>query len=70
MRPEEVVGSIHTAPERCETVRAALRYGGDGPIIKGRCLLKSKKPGFGRSAIVRSIIRLGEGSGEGCLDAG
>ena len=34
MEPEEVLELIRSAPERYETVRAALRYRGDGPTIK------------------------------------
>ena len=34
MQPEEVLELIRSAPERYETVRAALRYRGDGPTIK------------------------------------
>jgi hypothetical protein len=32
--PEEVLELMHSAPERYESVRAALRYRGDGPTIK------------------------------------
>ena len=41
MEPEEVLELIHSAPERYETVRAALRYRGDGRVhreIRGRIL--------------------------------
>ena len=34
MRPEEVLELISSAPERYDTVRAALRYRGDGPTKK------------------------------------
>jgi hypothetical protein len=34
MDPESVLELIRSAPERYETVRAALRYRGDGPTIK------------------------------------
>jgi len=34
MEPEEVLELIHSALERYETVRAALHYRGDGPIIR------------------------------------
>lgn len=34
MEPEDVLELIHSAPERYETVRAALRYSGDGPTHK------------------------------------
>ena len=35
MQPEEVLELIGSAPERYDTVRAALRYRGDGPTKKG-----------------------------------
>ena len=35
MQPEEVLEFIGSAPERYDTVRAALRYRGDGPTKKG-----------------------------------
>ena len=34
MQPEEVLKLIGSAPERYDTVRAALRYRGDGPTKK------------------------------------
>lgn len=34
MEPEDVLDLIRTAPERYETVRAALRYKGEGPVRK------------------------------------
>ena len=34
MRPEEVLELMRSAPERYESVRAVLRYQGDGPTIK------------------------------------
>jgi hypothetical protein len=34
MEPEEILELIHVAPERYETVRATLRYRGDGPVHK------------------------------------
>jgi hypothetical protein len=34
VEPEDVLDLIRTAPERYETVRAALRYKGDGPVRK------------------------------------
>ena len=34
MEPEEILELIHSAPERYESVRAALRYRGDGPVHK------------------------------------
>ena len=34
MRPEDALELIRSAPERYETVRAALRYRGDGPTMK------------------------------------
>ena len=34
MQPEEVLELIRSAPERHDTVRAALRYRGDGPTLK------------------------------------
>ncbi len=34
MQPEEVLELMRSAPERYDTVRAALRYRGDGPTIK------------------------------------
>ncbi len=34
MEPEEVLELMSSAPERFESVRAALRYRGDGPTIK------------------------------------
>ena len=34
MRPEEVLELISSAPERYDTVRAALRYRGHGPTKK------------------------------------
>ena len=34
MKPEEVLDLMHTARRRYETVRATLRYRGDGPTIK------------------------------------
>jgi len=34
VRPEEALDLMRSAPERYETVRAALRYRGDGPTIK------------------------------------
>jgi hypothetical protein len=34
VQPEEVLELIGSAPERYDTVRAALRYRGDGPTIK------------------------------------
>jgi hypothetical protein len=34
MEPEEVLELIHTAPERYDSVRAALLYRGDGPMRK------------------------------------
>ena len=34
VEPEDVLELIRSAPERYETVRAALRYRGDGPTIK------------------------------------
>ena len=34
MEPEDVLELIRSAPERYETVRAALRYSGDGPTHK------------------------------------
>jgi hypothetical protein len=34
LKPEEVLEFIHTTPERYESVRAAMRYRGDGPTIK------------------------------------
>ena len=34
MEPEQVLDLIRSAPERYDTVRAALRYRGDGPTIK------------------------------------
>jgi hypothetical protein len=34
VEPEEVLELIHSASERYETVRAALRYRGDGAAIK------------------------------------
>jgi hypothetical protein len=34
MEPEQVLELIHSAPERYESVRAALRYLGDGPVHK------------------------------------
>lgn len=35
VEPEEVLALIHTAPERYETVCAALRYRGDGRLMLG-----------------------------------
>jgi hypothetical protein len=35
VQPEEVLELIDSAPERYDTVRAALRYRGDGPTKKG-----------------------------------
>jgi hypothetical protein len=34
VRPEDALELIRSAPERYETVRAALRYRGDGPTMK------------------------------------
>ena len=34
LKPEEVLELIHTAPKRCQSVRAALRYRGDGSVQK------------------------------------
>ena len=34
MEPQEVLELMHSAPERYDSVRAALRYRGDGPTIK------------------------------------
>ena len=34
MGPEQVLELIHSAPERYESVRAALRYRGDGTVRK------------------------------------
>jgi hypothetical protein len=34
MGPKEVLELMHSAPERYDSVRAALRYQGDGPTIK------------------------------------
>jgi hypothetical protein len=34
VEPQDVLELIRSAPERYETVRAALRYRGDGPTIK------------------------------------
>jgi hypothetical protein len=34
VEPQEVLERMHSAPERYESVRAALRYRGDGPTIK------------------------------------
>ena len=34
MEPQEVLELMHSAPERYDSVRAALRYRGDGPAIK------------------------------------
>ena len=34
MEPEEVLELIRSAPERYDTVRAALRYRGDGTVHK------------------------------------
>jgi hypothetical protein len=34
LKPEEVLELMSSAPERYETVRAALRYRGDGPTLK------------------------------------
>ena len=34
MQPEEVLELMRSAPERYDTVRAALRYRGDGPAIE------------------------------------
>ena len=34
MQPEEALELIRSAPERYETVRAAMRYRGDGPTMK------------------------------------
>ena len=34
MRPEEALALMRSAPERYDSVRAALRYRGDGPTIK------------------------------------
>jgi hypothetical protein len=34
LKPQEVLELMHSAPERYDTVRAALRYRGDGPTIK------------------------------------
>lgn len=34
MEPEEILELVHSASERYESVRAALRYRGDGPAIK------------------------------------
>jgi hypothetical protein len=34
MEPEQVLELIRSAPERYESVRAALRYRGDGPVHK------------------------------------
>lgn len=34
MQPQEVLALIHSAPKRFESVRATLRYRGDGTIIK------------------------------------
>ncbi len=34
MEPEQVLELIRSAPERYDTVRAVLRYRGDGPIRK------------------------------------
>jgi hypothetical protein len=34
VQPEEVLELIRSAPERYDTVRAALRYRGEGPTIK------------------------------------
>jgi len=35
VQPEEVLELIGSAPQRYDTVRAALRYRGDGPTKKG-----------------------------------
>ena len=35
MQPEEVLELIGSAPQRYDTVRAALRYRGDGPTTRG-----------------------------------
>ena len=37
MEPEQVLDLIRSAPERYDTVRAALRYRGDGRTIKAAC---------------------------------
>ena len=34
MEPEQVLDLIRSAPERYDTVRATLRYRGDGPVRK------------------------------------
>jgi hypothetical protein len=34
MEPEQVLELIRSAPERYKSVRAALRYRGDGPVRK------------------------------------
>ncbi len=34
MQPDEVLELIHSAPERYDSVRAALSYRGDGPMRK------------------------------------
>ena len=34
LEPQEVLELMHSAPERYDSVRAALRYRGDGPTIK------------------------------------
>ena len=52
MGPEDVLELIGSAPERYETVRAALRYRGDGPI------LEAVRERMVRSEIGRRALRI------------
>ncbi len=51
MDPETVLELVRSAPERYETVRAALRYRGDGPTIK------AVRERFLRSEVARRTFR-------------
>ena len=61
MEPEQVLELIRSAPERFESVRAALRYRGDGPTIKAlrERLLRSEagRRTFGEPADAPEDIR-------------
>lgn len=46
MEPGEVLELIRSAPQRYDTVRAALRYRGDGPTLKALCDLYSASEAY------------------------